>query len=225
MVLAKALGKSYLVGQPNELEVLRDVDLQVMPGEFLAVIGQSGSGKSTLLNLLGALDTPTRGQLWIAQQEISQMTSDQLADLRSATIGFVFQFHYLLDEFTCLENALMPLLVRGPILAADKERVAALMERVGLKDQMGKLPTQISGGQQQRTAIVRALANQPKLVLADEPTGNLDSRSGQQVFELMKEITRAQQVAFVMVTHDERLAKEADRVIRIEDGQVSYADV
>lgn len=225
VVLAKALGKSYLVGQPNELEVLRDVELQVMPGEFLAVIGQSGSGKSTLLNLLGALDTPTRGQLWIAQQEISLMNSDQLADLRSATIGFVFQFHYLLDEFTCLENALMPLLVRGPILAADKQRVEALMERVGLKDQMGKLPTQISGGQQQRTAIVRALANQPKLVLADEPTGNLDSRSGQQVFELMKEITRAQQVAFVMVTHDERLAKEADRVIRIEDGQVSYADV
>ena len=225
VVLAKALGKSYLVGQPNELEVLRDVELQVMPGEFLAVIGQSGSGKSTLLNLLGALDTPTRGKLWIAQQEISLMNSDQLADLRSATIGFVFQFHYLLDEFTCLENALMPLLVRGPILAADKQRVEALMERVGLKDQMGKLPTQISGGQQQRTAIVRALANQPKLVLADEPTGNLDSRSGQQVFELMKEITRAQQVAFVMVTHDERLAKEADRVIRIEDGQVSYADV
>jgi len=222
VVLARGLRKVYAAGTPLEQEVLAGVDLEIWPGEFVAVIGQSGSGKSTLLNLLGALDTPTAGQLSVAGADVASLDSDQLAALRSRSVGFVFQFHYLLDEFTCLENALMPILIcRGAATPEEQERVRRLMERVGLSGQLHKRPPQISGGQQQRTAVVRALANQPSLVLADEPTGNLDSHSGKQVFEMMREITRDQQVAFVMVTHDDRLAHEADRILRIEDGRLT----
>ena len=216
------LRKTYAPGTPLEVQVLKGIEIEVRSGEFVAIVGQSGSGKSTLLNLLGALDTPSGGNLSIEGQEIFGLGSDELADIRARRIGFVFQFHYLLDEFTCLENALMPILVqRGRASAQEEKRVRELMERVGLSDQLHKLPSKISGGQQQRVAIVRALAHQPSLVLADEPTGNLDSRSGQQVFDLMREITRAQRVAFVMVTHDDRLAKAADRILRIEDGLMS----
>lgn len=216
------LRKTYSPGTPLEVQVLKGVDIEVRSGEFVAIVGQSGSGKSTLLNLLGALDTPSGGKLTIEGQEIFGLGSDALADIRARRIGFVFQFHYLLDEFTCLENALMPILVqRGRANPQEEKRVRDLMERVGLSDQLHKLPSKISGGQQQRVAIVRALAHQPSLVLADEPTGNLDSRSGQQVFDLMREITRAQRVGFVMVTHDDRLAKAADRILRIEDGLMS----
>lgn len=215
------LRKTYGPGTPLQVEVLKGIDIEVRSGEFVAIVGQSGSGKSTLLNLLGALDTPSGGNLTIEGQEIFGMGSDALADIRARRIGFVFQFHYLLDEFTCLENALMPILVqRGRASPEEQKRVRDLMERVGLGDQLQKLPGKISGGQQQRVAIVRALAHQPSLVLADEPTGNLDSRSGQQVFDLMREITRAQRVAFVMVTHDDRLARAADRILRIEDGLI-----
>ena len=215
------LRKTYGQGTPLQVQVLKGIDIEVRSGEFVAIVGQSGSGKSTLLNLLGALDTPSGGNLTIEGQEIFGMGSDALADIRARRIGFVFQFHYLLDEFTCLENALMPILVqRGRASPEEQKRVRDLMERVGLGDQLQKLPGKISGGQQQRVAIVRALAHQPSLVLADEPTGNLDSRSGQQVFDLMREITRAQRVAFVMVTHDDRLARAADRILRIEDGLI-----
>ena len=216
------LRKTYASGTPLEVQVLKGINIELRSGEFVAIVGQSGSGKSTLLNLLGALDTPSGGNLSIEGQEIFGLGSDALADIRARRIGFVFQFHYLLDEFTCLENALMPILVQhGRASAEEEKRVRNLMERVGLSDQLHKLPSKISGGQQQRVAIVRALAHQPSLVLADEPTGNLDSRSGQQVFDLMREITRAQRVAFVMVTHDDRLAKAADRILRIEDGLMS----
>ena len=221
IIKGQGLFKTYSPNTPLEVQVLAGVDIEVRAGEFVAVVGQSGSGKSTLLNLMGALDTPTSGSLNLGGLELSGLGSDALADVRSTRIGFVFQFHYLLDEFTCLENALMPILVRsGRASPAQQERVRQLMDRVGLSDQMHKLPSKISGGQQQRVAIVRALANQPSLVLADEPTGNLDSRSGQQVFALMREITRDHQVAFVMVTHDDRLARAADRILRIEDGLI-----
>ena len=216
------LYKTYSPGTPLEVRVLRGINLTISAGEFVAIVGQSGSGKSTLLNLMGALDTPTSGSLTIEGQEISGLSSDALADIRSLRVGFVFQFHYLLDEFSCLENALMPIMVRqGQPAPEDVKRVKGLLERVGLSDQLHKLPGTISGGQQQRVAIVRALANQPSLVLADEPTGNLDSHSGKQVFELMREITRDQQVGFVMVTHDDRLAGAADRILRIEDGLIT----
>jgi lipoprotein-releasing system ATP-binding protein len=222
ILVGRHLEKTYGLGTPLEVKVLRGIDIDLQAGEFVAIVGQSGSGKSTLLNLMGALDTPTGGSLTIEGQEIFGMTSDQLADLRSVRIGFVFQFHYLLDEFTCLENALMPIVVkRGRATPDEIERVKALMERVGLSTQLHKLPGTISGGQQQRVAIVRALANQPSLVLADEPTGNLDSRSGEQVFQLMRELTRDQGLTFAMVTHDDRLAKAADRILQIEDGLIS----
>jgi lipoprotein-releasing system ATP-binding protein len=229
IIKGQSLFKVYSPNTPLELQVLAGVDIEVRAGEFVAVVGQSGSGKSTLLNLMGALDTPTSGSLNLGGLELAGLGSDALADVRSTRIGFVFQFHYLLDEFSCLENALMPILVRsGRASPAQQERVRQLMDRVGLSDQMHKLPSKISGGQQQRVAIVRALANQPSLVLADEPTGNLDSRSGQQVFALMREITRDHQVAFVMVTHDDRLARAADRILRIEDGlirEVTHSDL
>ena len=219
IVQAIALRKTYNPGTSKAVEVLHGVDMQAFAGEFVAIIGQSGSGKSTLLNILGALDTPTSGQVLIDGVDIATLSSDGLASLRGKKIGFVFQFHHLLDEFSCLENTLMPVSIQKG--APEKEDIAYakhLLTRVGLESQMNKRTNQMSGGQQQRNAIVRALCNKPKLVLADEPTGNLDARSGQEVFTLMREIARETGVAFLMVTHDDRLAAAADRILRIEDG-------
>lgn len=178
-----------------------------------------------MLNILGALDVPTEGQVLIDGVDIATLSDDGLAELRNRVVGFVFQFHYLLDELTCLENALVPItLGSGDVTAAERERVIGLLERVGLGEQLDKHPGTMSGGQNQRCAIIRALANQPKIVLADEPTGNLDSRSGDEVFKMMREMNRESGVAFIMVTHDERLAQEADRILMIEDGWVHEVD-
>jgi len=204
------------------LEVLHSVDLRVAQGEFVAVVGQSGSGKSTLLNLLGALDRPTAGEIIIDGKPLAALTENELAALRNTTIGFIFQFHYLLEEFTCLENALMPVLIgKGEATREDTDRVRALLARVELEERLDNHPSALSGGEQQRVAVVRALANQPRLVLADEPTGNLDSISGREVFDLLREMNRSVHTAFVMVTHDERLAFEAGRVLRIRDGYLT----
>jgi len=204
------------------VKVLHGIDMRVTAGEFVAVLGQSGSGKSTLLNCLGALDRPTSGRVMIAGEDLARLDDDELADLRNSQVGFIFQSHYLQDEFTCLENALMPVAIRkGEPDDGDVERVSDLLRRVGLGHRLRNLPGQLSGGEQQRTAIVRALANQPRLVLADEPTGNLDSRSGEKVFQVMREINEETGVAFIMVTHDDRLAAQADRILRIEDGLLS----
>ncbi|MCX6361656.1 MAG: ABC transporter ATP-binding protein [Armatimonadetes bacterium] len=214
------LRKVYGLDTPHPVEVLQGVDVRIRQGEFVAIIGQSGSGKTTLLNLLGALDRPTEGRIVLSGADTADLDDNGLADLRNRVVGFVFQFHYLLPEFTCLENALMPLAIRhGSAGRADAERVRGLLNRVGLADQMHKRPGQMSGGQQQRAALIRALANSPRLVLADEPTGNLDARSGREVFDLMREMTRETGVAFVMVTHDDRLAQAADRVIHVELGR------
>jgi lipoprotein-releasing system ATP-binding protein len=205
--------------------VLHGIDLRVYAGEFVAIVGQSGSGKSTLLNMLGALDRPTGGEVWIAGVNIATLDDDGLAELRSDTIGFVFQFHYLLDEFTCLENALMPIMIRhGSPTRAERERVIGYLRRVGLGGQLHQTPDTMSGGENQRCAIVRALANQPRLVLADEPTGNLDTQSGQEVFALLREMNRETGVAVIMVTHDERLARAADRILQIQDGRMTELD-
>jgi len=215
----RGLKKTYF-GKVN-VPVLFGIDIQIRAEEFVAVIGQSGSGKSTLLNLLGALDTPTEGTVLINGVDISTLEENEMARLRNDEVGFIFQFHYLLEEFTCLENALMPLTIRdGYVGDTDRERVIELLERVGLDTQLSKRPDEMSGGQNQRCAIVRALANSPKIVLADEPTGNLDSHSGEEVFELMREMNRESGVAFVMITHDDRLAQAADRILLIEDGLV-----
>jgi ABC-type lipoprotein export system ATPase subunit len=219
VIEARGLRKTYF--GKVEVPVLLGVDLEIRAGEFVAVVGQSGSGKTTLLNMLGALDVPTGGTVLVNGVDIATLGDDALADLRGDEIGFIFQFHYLLDEFTCLENALMPVVIRhGTASEAQRARVLELMKRVGLAGELHKRPDEMSGGQNQRCAIVRALANRPRIVLADEPTGNLDSRSGEEVFALMREMSREHDVAFVMITHDDRLAHVADRILLIEDGGV-----
>ena len=221
VVEVRNLRKTYNLGTPGAVEVLHGVNMTATTGEFIAIIGQSGSGKSTLLNILGALDTPTAGEVRIDGVEISALDSDGLAHLRGRKVGFIFQFHHLLDEFNCLENALMPVTIQKDVpTKEDTEYARQLLDRVGLGNQSHKRPHQMSGGQQKRNAIVRALVNRPRVVLADEPTGNLDSRSGEEVFTLMREIARETGVTFLMVTHDERLAAAADRILRIEDGRM-----
>jgi ABC-type lipoprotein export system ATPase subunit len=219
VVETRGLKKTYF--GKVDVPVLFGIDIEIRAEEFVAITGQSGSGKSTLLNILGALDTPTEGTVLINGIDISTLDEDELARLRSDQVGFIFQFHYLLDEFTCLENALMPLTIRnGEATEEERERIIGILERVGLGDQINKRPDEMSGGQNQRCAIVRALANAPKIVLADEPTGNLDSHSGQEVFKMMREMNRESGVAFVMITHDDRLAQAADRILVIEDGLI-----
>src|SRR5215510_11395877 len=184
-----ALQKTYFgkVAVP----VLFGIDLCIRAGEFVAIMGQSGSGKSTLLNILGALDVPTGGTVLVNGVDIGTLDDDALATLRSEDIGFIFQFHHLLDEYTCLENALLPLIIRdGSVGEAERARVIRLLERVGLGHRLENHPDAMSGGENQRCAIVRALTNEPRIVLADEPTGNLDRRSGQEVFALMREMNR-----------------------------------
>ncbi|MBI2216857.1 MAG: ABC transporter ATP-binding protein [Candidatus Rokubacteria bacterium] len=213
------MSKTFDNGVPTP--VLFDVDLSVAPGELLAIAGPSGSGKTTLLNIVGLLDTPTKGEVWIAGRDASRLGEDERAVLRRDYLGFVFQFHYLLPEFTALENALLPCRMRGAAAEAEaKERVAALLAGVGLADRLHYRPGQLSGGQQQRVALVRALANDPALVLADEPTGNLDSKSGHAVWDLMRALNRATGKAFVIVTHDADFARRADRVVHLVDGRV-----
>lgn len=219
VIQAEGVRKTYCQGTPHAVEVLRGVDLHVDRGEFVAIVGQSGSGKSTLLNLLGALDTPTTGTISLAGRELTGLNSRELARLRNQSIGFIFQFHHLLEELTCLENVLVPLMIaHGRPRPAQIDHATALLDRVGLTSQLQKSPSQLSGGQQQRCSIVRALVHSPQLILADEPTGNLDSRSGADVFALMREMNTELGVAFVMITHDDRLAQAADRLCRMEDG-------
>jgi ABC-type lipoprotein export system ATPase subunit len=209
-----------------DAHVLKGVDLEVHAGEFMAVMGQSGSGKTTLLNLFGCLDRPTGGRLRIGGQDPAQLDDDELALLRADMVGFVFQSHFLLDEYTCLENALLPLLIRkGHVTRSDQERVVQLLSRVRLNDQLDKHPDEMSGGQNQRTAIVRALANQPRVILADEPTGNLDSENGVEVFSLFRELGKEAGIAVVMVTHDDRLAKQADRIVTMRDGKLETTNI
>ena len=219
VIETRAVDKTYAGKVP--VPVLHDVNLRIAAGEFVAIMGQSGSGKSTLLNLLGALDVATAGHVFINGLDLATLDDDGLARLRNEEIGFIFQAHFLIEEFSCLENALMPLMIRsGTPSGAERARVTALLERVGLRDKIDRLPEELSGGERQRCAIVRALANQPRIILADEPTGNLDSESGEVVFALMREMNRETGVAFVMVTHDDRLAKRAGRILYIKDGRV-----
>ena len=215
------VSKSYNEGLPTEVEVLHDIDLTVRKGEFLALIGPSGSGKSTLLNIIGLLDRPTRGRLSIKGEDTSALDESTLTHLRGHTLGFVFQYHLLISAFTALENVMMPMLVgRGFPNAEMKERAHALMAHVGLEKFENNLALNMSGGQQQRVAIARALAMNPDLVLADEPTGNLDTQTANSVFALMREVNQESGTSFLLVTHNLDLARRCDRIVELVDGRV-----
>ncbi|GAB1489468.1 lipoprotein-releasing ABC transporter ATP-binding protein LolD [Opitutaceae bacterium] len=219
LLVLESVGKVY-TGE-IETRALANISFSVRPGEFLAIVGSSGSGKTTLLNLLGLLDTPSEGGITLDGLDMTRLEPDDAARMRSERLGFIFQFHYLLPEFTALENALMPCRVAGGDRAEREEpRMRALLARVGLGEKLAKRPHQLSGGEQQRVAIARALANDPVLVLADEPTGNLDSRNAAEVFSLLRALTREAGKAVIMVTHDHELAQRADRIITLKDGHI-----
>ena len=201
--------------------LVKDIDVSVSPGEFVAVVGPSGSGKSSLLYLLGLLDRPTEGEVLLEGIATSGLDDDRRADLRLATLGFVFQFHFLLPEFSARENVVLPMRALGRLKEPEQyARADMLLDQLGLKEHARKRPEQMSGGQRQRVAIARALANDPKVVLADEPTGNLDTHSGERVLQVLRGLVDAQKRAVVVVTHDLGLAAKADRQIRIVDGRV-----
>jgi len=205
-----------------DTKVLFGIDLELDMGSFSALVGQSGSGKSTLLNVIGTLDRPTKGEVYVMGKPTSGMSKNQLAQLRNGTIGFVFQFHYLLPEFTARENVMMPSLIAGSLSREETRRRAdELMDLVGLEDVKDNPSTKMSGGQQQRTAIARALMNRPRLVLADEPTGNLDSDTTERVYKLLRDINKELSTTFLIVTHDRRVAEQTDRIIEIRDGRIS----
>ena len=213
--------KSYGVGTAVELEVLHGIDVALERGEFAALIGPSGGGKSTLLNLIGLLDRPTRGRVVIDGEDTGTLDDAALTRLRGRAIGFVFQYHYLLPEFTALENVMMPVLAaRGRPDAEMRINAADLLDKVGLTPWRDHRANDISGGQQQRVAVARALAMKPVLVLADEPTGNLDTKAADGVFDLMRSVNETTQTTFLIVTHDPRLAQRCDRILELVDGRI-----
>jgi putative ABC transport system ATP-binding protein len=218
MIVARGLEKTYTSGgQP--LPVLKSIDLEVAPEAFVAIVGPSGSGKTTLLGLLAGLDEPSRGRVLLDGQDLFTLTEDQRAEFRSRNVGFVFQTFHLLPTLTAVENVLVPLELRGEARGL-RDRAVALLERVGLGHRLGHYPAQLSGGEQQRVALARAFANQPKILFADEPTGNLDSETGATIVAMMEELNREARTTLIMVTHDLALAERAHRVVRLSDGSV-----
>lgn len=216
----KEINKIY--GNDIKTQVLYDINLTFEKGSFNSIIGQSGSGKSTLLNIIGTLDKPTSGVVLIDGEATNEMTNNQLAVLRNNTMGFVFQFHYLLPEFSAIENVLMPYEIKhGKPTKEILKKADEYMELVGLSEVKNNMATKMSGGQQQRTAIARALINEPQIILADEPTGNLDSDTTETIYELMRDINNKLGTTFIIITHDKKIAEKADRIIEIKDGKIN----
>ena len=225
MVLeARDIAKSYRGGDGGLIQVLNGVDLQVTRGEMVAIVGASGAGKSTLLHILGALERPTRGAVRLAGEGLEGLDDDRLAALRNRAVGFVFQFHHLLREFTALENVMMPLRIAGWDTTRARDRAEGLLARVGLSGRMHHRPAELSGGEQQRTAVARALAMDPAVLLADEPSGNLDHANSERLHDLFAELARDLEIGMVVVTHNRSLAARADRVLLLEDGRLTDHD-
>lgn len=219
----KKINKVY--GEKIKTQVLFDVDLNFQKSSFNSIIGASGSGKSTLMNIMGTLDRPTDGDVSINGTNITSLNKDRLAELRNETIGFIFQFHYLLPEFTVLENVLMPYRIKhGRVNKETMDRAKYLIDMVGISKVKDNLSTDISGGQQQRAAIARSLINNPAIILGDEPTGNLDSETTEKVYELLRKINEEFKSTFIIITHDKKVAEKGDRIIEITDGKIS-ADI
>ncbi|GAB3248818.1 ABC transporter ATP-binding protein [Chitinimonas naiadis] len=217
--------KDYLLGD-QKVQALKDITLSFEPGVFLAIAGPSGSGKTTLLNLIGCIDTPTSGKIFINDQDVSGRTPDQLADLRAHTIGFIFQTFNLLPVLSAMENVEYPLLQRSDVSREERHRrVMSFLDIVGLSKYVHHRPNQLSGGQRQRVAIARALAIHPAIVLADEPTANLDHKTGEEILTLMKQINREFGTTFIFSTHDKRVIAKADRLVRVEDGEIAVLGV
>ena len=220
---ARQVQKNFQQG-PATLHVLQGIDVAINAAERLAIVGASGSGKTTLLQILGGLDRPTNGQVLVDGRDIHSLSERERGELRNHALGFVYQFHHLLPEFSALENVAMPLLVRRMPTSEAKDRAREILTRVGLGQRLEHRPHQLSGGERQRAAVARALVTQPKLVLADEPTGNLDGKNAEQVFELMLELNRERQTSLVVVTHDLRIAARMDRALEIEGGKLREVD-
>ena len=219
MIEINGLYKTFKIGE-HDLTVLKGINLEIRRGELLAIMGASGAGKSTLLHIIGMLDRPTRGTVSFEGQDLFQLSDAAQAEFRNRRIGFVFQFHHLLPEFTALENACMPALIQRRSPADVEADAIAILSEVGLGERLHHKPGELSGGEQQRVAVARALMQRPDLVLADEPTGNLDTHTGEALFALMRDLNKSRGTTFVIVTHNEKLSAQADRIVYMQDGQI-----
>ncbi len=219
LIRAENIHKSYAM-KNGELPILKGIDLEILEGELVTIVGPSGAGKSTLLHILGALDKPSKGEIHFLNEKVSGMHDVQMAKLRNKHIGFVFQFHHLLPEFSALENIMMPALIAGNKIDSAKDYAQELLSRVGLSDRATHRPSELSGGEQQRVAVARALMNKPKIVMADEPSGNLDRQTSENLHDLLFELCETHKQTFLIVTHNEGLAKRSHRMINMLDGRI-----